>query len=360
MQSNNTTSPTERRGVRRLSRMDVLITSAIVSGLLALALPLSQMAKGVSRRLTCASNLRQISVAWGAYLEDSEGVFYRGINANVRYGGWQGLKGWWPRPLNAYLRLPNGHGAVWDLTRIFLCPADRGGVPGAFPDTSAYWVYGTSYLTNIFLVGPNRIPAFSEQTSELDRAIGTRVPYLSIQKVSNPSHVLLMGDYGWFLQWAPPRHTNLAQKKQAEWHGKPECFNMAYLDGHVSLNRIQKGLYCADEYTVLPFAELYALAREVQGEAPAMGDWNGVIEEEDYFRWIAGAARVELAPELKGANTLDLYSWDWDLRLAGAPPGSRDNTAYIDPMDEVDLAVREALEAQRWLLPKREELQEFP
>jgi hypothetical protein len=43
---------------------------------------------------------------------------------------------------------------------------------------------------------------------------------------------------------------------------------MAFLDGHVGFLNLRKGIYVADEYTVLPFKELHGLAREIQATLP--------------------------------------------------------------------------------------------
>jgi prepilin-type processing-associated H-X9-DG protein len=55
-------------------------------------------------------------------------------------------------------------------------------------------------------------------------------------------------------------------KLYAEWHVKPESFNMAFLDGHVAFVRIRKAYYITDDYSVVPFKDLYGLAYQVQGE----------------------------------------------------------------------------------------------
>jgi hypothetical protein len=41
---------------------------------------------------------------------------------------------------------------------------------------------------------------------------------------------------------------------------------LAFLDGHVEFLEIYKGLYVTPEYSILPFRNLYKLAREVQEE----------------------------------------------------------------------------------------------
>ena len=56
-------------------------------------------------------------------------------------------------------------------------------------------------------------------------------------------------------------------KEMAEWHNKPDCHNLAFLDGHVAFLNIRKGYYVTDEYCVLPFEDLCSLAHEVQGPA---------------------------------------------------------------------------------------------
>jgi hypothetical protein len=40
---------------------------------------------------------------------------------------------------------------------------------------------------------------------------------------------------------------------------------MAFLDSHTQFLNIQKGFYITDQYAILPFVDLYPLAREVQG-----------------------------------------------------------------------------------------------
>jgi hypothetical protein len=40
---------------------------------------------------------------------------------------------------------------------------------------------------------------------------------------------------------------------------------MAFLDSHTQFLNIHKGFYITDQYTVVPFIELYDLAYEVQG-----------------------------------------------------------------------------------------------
>ena len=97
-------------------------------------------------------------MAWHTYLDDHEGRFYQGPRANLDYGGWVGTKRWAPRPLNKYVGLPPTVENENDAT-VFLCPADRGGVPPEASPEKAYHINGTSYQTNLFLIGQDRCQA---------------------------------------------------------------------------------------------------------------------------------------------------------------------------------------------------------
>jgi hypothetical protein len=42
----------------------------------------------------------------------------------------------------------------------------------------------------------------------------------------------------------------------------------AFLDGHVAFTKIRKTYYITDDYSILPFKDLYELAYKVQKEGP--------------------------------------------------------------------------------------------
>jgi prepilin-type N-terminal cleavage/methylation domain-containing protein/prepilin-type processing-associated H-X9-DG protein len=245
--------------------IELLVVVSVIALLLAILLPSLLMAKIIAKRIGCGNNLRQLSLAWTAYLDDHDGYFYQGIRANLDYGGWRGIKNWWPRPLNNYIGFSDPNTVTEDNARVFCCPSDRGGVPGAFLREKAYRVNGTSYQTNIFLISQDKCGAFSEKTKILDQEISLRLTNLNRNSVANPSLLLLIGDYGWINQWKPTPHPEQEWKELAEWHGKADHHNVAYLDGHVKFPNIRKGFYITNQYWVLPFQDLYSLAMEVQG-----------------------------------------------------------------------------------------------
>ena len=266
MQSCDITLRHKRSG---FTLIELLVVIAVIAVLLAILMPALRSAKVLAKRLTCQGNLKQIALAWNMYLDDYDGYFYQGINYNVLYGGWQGQGdptelGVVPRPLNKYFGLPEileTEGSA----KVFRCPGDRGGIPGDRYYEKVFRRLGTSYQTNIFLIGQNQCGSFSDNTEVLDQKISERLPNINRSEVVNPSRLLLIGDYGWINQWKPRAHPDIEWKDLAEWHGKVDCHNMAFLDGHVKFLNIRKGYYVTSEYWVLPFEDLRELALGVQG-----------------------------------------------------------------------------------------------
>lgn len=246
------------RGNLSFTLIELLVVLSIISLLMAILLPALIKARVISKRIACRSNLKQIAFAWHMYLDDNDESFYQGINTNVIYGGWKGIVyPNEPRPLNKHLSLSEIPQSEADA-EVFRCPADKGGLMvTALP---IYSYLGTSYQTNIFLIGQNQIGWLP--SIELKNAINIGLKNLTRSRVDNPSHLLLIGDYGWMNQSLP------LVPRIGDWHGRPYHHNLAFLDGHTEFLHIRKGLYVTDEYTVLPFKDLYGLAREVQEEEP--------------------------------------------------------------------------------------------
>jgi prepilin-type N-terminal cleavage/methylation domain-containing protein/prepilin-type processing-associated H-X9-DG protein len=236
--------------------IELLVVIAIISLLIAITLPTLNKIRSISKRMACKSNLRQIALAWHMYLDDYDGAFFQGINAHFIYGGWEGIlfQGQ-PRPLNKYFSLPPTPQSESEA-KLFRCPADKGDTGSPF-----YITHGTSYSTNILLIGQNKIGWLP--STELKNAINARLKNLNRSRVDNPARLLLIGDYCWGFQWLPSPYP-----QGAYWHGRKCHYNVAFLDGHVDFLHIHKGLYITPEYTVLPFKDLCDLAQRVQKEEP--------------------------------------------------------------------------------------------
>lgn len=245
-----------KQGGRAFTLIELLVVVATVSLLLAILLPALNRARKLVKRLTCRNNLRQIAFAWQRYLEDHDGAFYQDFNANILYGGWAGIDfPNRPRPLNSYLSLPEIPESETGASRVFRCPCDEGRRGVAF-----YTSVGTSYQTNILLIGQDQLGWLPN--TKLRDEINERLTNLNRSRVENPGRLLLIGDHGWSNCWQP------GVPRVGDWHGRRCWHNMAFLDGHVDFLHIRKGIYITDEYSILPFEELYGLAHSVQDEEP--------------------------------------------------------------------------------------------
>jgi prepilin-type processing-associated H-X9-DG protein len=183
------------------------------------------------------------------------------------------MVGYSPRPLNNFVDLKD---TLIDekLAKVFCCPADAGGATLNLPREVSHHYWGTSYRTNIFLIGENKYDPFSPQAKDLCDKINKSIEHtIHISHVTaSPAQLILIGDQGWLYQWRwilPSREDQWEfYKPYAEWHVKPDYYNMAFLDGHVAFTKIRKNYYITDDYSVLPFKDLYGLAYKVQQEEP--------------------------------------------------------------------------------------------
>jgi len=248
--------------VHGFTLVELLVVIAIISLLLAILLPALRKARMITKRVVCQSNLKQIAIAWHLFLNDNNGAFPQVVNINHYFGGWRGRGGKsLYRPLNSYLDLPPDI-STEDEAKVFRCPADRGGVYSYPVQDLAYDTFGNSYETNYILIGQSRIWVPRDQRRELHIEINKRLENLNVGNVSKPSLLLMVGDNNWMTEW------EVAFPHGKEWHDKPRHYNLAFLDGHVRFIKVRKGIYVTPEYTLLPFAELYGLARKVQEEVP--------------------------------------------------------------------------------------------
>ncbi len=242
--------------------VELLIVVSIISLLLAIMFPALRKARAMAGRIYCQGNLRQIAIAWLAFLNEHEGRFLQRVNANHDFGGWVGNGGFARlRPLNEYVGL-EPEVISEKKADVFRCRADKGGIFGLPPQELAYHYFGNSYQTNLFLIGPDQVYVPPGDRKDLYNQINARLPNLNVGNVSDPARLLLVGDNNWVHEWEP------VTPHGKEWHVEARYYNLAFLDGHADFIRIRKGLYVTAEYNVLPFKDLYKMACEVQEEVP--------------------------------------------------------------------------------------------
>lgn len=249
--------------------IELLVVVAIIALLLSILLPALRNARQQTRRLVCLSNARQLAIACRFYLDENAGAFLQGINVNYNYGGTQGTNQLpWPglppdepipKPFNRYLRLDPVLNA--DQAGLYHCPSDTGSEE-ARPTNFAY--YGTSYLTNLMLIGQDQLNVMSsDPVKTVLYKINRKLKKLNVSQVTtNQAELVLLGDAGWLDEW------QYSSFDRIEWHDKPRTHSLAFLDGHAAFTRIRKGLHVTPDYTVIPFRDLAYEAAKLQVEVP--------------------------------------------------------------------------------------------
>lgn len=260
--------PTQRRSSpspKGVTLIELLVVVAVICALAAILLPSLGHARSKAKILLCQTRLRELTVAWTMYLDTHHGRFLQGTprdNWHVNYGGRQGAGSRWfgakrtdpkPKPLNVYVALPK---VVREGAEIFCCPADRGN-DARRPSHFEYC--GTSYLMNLLLVGQGGIAINrSDPYRDIWLEVNERLPGLRRSRLANESKLLLMGDFGWHTSW----YFDNDPSDHFSWHGKADRHNMAFMDGHASFIKIDKGLATTAAYTVIPFGDLQDRAVE--------------------------------------------------------------------------------------------------
>jgi hypothetical protein len=149
---------------------------------------------------------------------------------------------------------------------VFSCPDDTGGANYA---PSCYRSVGTSYFTNILMIGdpvplvlptdPCNQPPGSPNT--LKKKLRKRIRQLYRNAVTtDPARLVLIGDYGWVNDVDFQDDPN-----PVSWHGKTYTHNLAFMDGHSAFTRMAKGMLVMPAYTEIPFRDLLTEAAACQG-----------------------------------------------------------------------------------------------
>jgi len=196
--------------------IELLVVVAIIAVLVAILLPAVAKARMTARRISCASNLRQIGMGWGIYWSDHNGY----VPHCGHWANWGGFESGSSNPTWEHGLLPPSQRPLYLYVSagLYKCPDDNRQEAIANIGDHCWYGWGTSYLINFYSLNKAWIQYGGRYVSRVDQ-------------ITDPSRLILIGDgtlhafsgTGW-----------LGNLLRFSWHSDSDWWNnVLYADLHV-------------------------------------------------------------------------------------------------------------------------------
>ena len=224
--------------------MELLVTASIIALLVSIVLPAMGQAKRQAQRAVCLSNLHQLGIASHAYLDESDGYFWKYVEP-IGAGGREGTQWWFGYEAGA-VPPPGTRDRPLDRDRSVMAKyiqnAHETLVCPSFPSWGSYFFPkfspgGTSYGYNLHLTMDLNTPA-PYKTKQRDRisfaaerfvfADGAHFDFYA-DRFNEPAYIQFAPNVRMRTGYGHFRHNDLA--------------NVLYLDGHGDGQRLRGAAY---------------------------------------------------------------------------------------------------------------------
>jgi prepilin-type N-terminal cleavage/methylation domain-containing protein/prepilin-type processing-associated H-X9-DG protein len=220
--------PSSRQHRQAFTLVELLVVIGVIAVLISILIPALNKSRQQAMKVKCASNLRQIGLAFSMYMNASKGVFPSARDYERSYTAWGGKDGSIglttepERLINPYIGNNRRTSNSDTSYEVFICPADIGGGAADWPQDrfpTEYDFWGTSYFYN----------AGGNLNSPTDGLHAKKV-----SRIKAPTRVVMVSCWPFNVHFG-----NANEFSKMYWHHAREkgWGNVLFVDGHVAFHR---------------------------------------------------------------------------------------------------------------------------